>query len=232
MKNGELPSIIHMDKADYDIDMEKLHDGCVQFYHNVYGYSKTDKDEHELLERDPKDKTYYLVSQGRMVLVMNKGIDFYEEGIVDEDFIEHMAKHTDMTKTGCNINLSRKLPYKLCSVEIEGVWKYSDQPLHEIATGSSEHDLDSKYKKKYTLFSAGDTNLTNNKGSFFARSASTNYELGPEQSLVVVDFIIAKKPRLLKYPRIINLFSGWAIGHYLPKVVRRARNYDYNCNVN
>lgn len=207
-----------MDALDYKVDLDVLDGGNVQLYQSVYSRGEGD----DFLTVAEDDHKQYLVVRGKMALIMNKPVMFFEADILSTEFIKHMAKHTDVTQTDSDVTLARKLPFKLGTVSITGTWEHSTNKIVDWL----QSELDLNVDRCYTLFSAGHTNLTANDGAFCVRAASTNYQLEDGKTLIVTEFIAARKPRLLKYPSLINVVSKWAINHYLPKIVRRARNFD------
>uniref|UniRef100_A0A6C0J5G3 Uncharacterized protein n=1 Tax=viral metagenome TaxID=1070528 RepID=A0A6C0J5G3_9ZZZZ len=220
------PQITYMDKMDFKVNRELLDNGNVQLYHSVckHGYGS----EVDFLSTDPNDKTTYLVTKGKMAIIMNKNIGFFETNILSNKFTDHMTKYTKI-KSRCtlgtkltDITLTRRLPLKLGSIKIIGTWEYSDNKIVDWL----QPELALTTEKKYTLFSSGSTNMTQNKGDLFASIASTNYQIDKDNTLIITEFIMARKPGLLKIHSLFKHFVNWIINRYIPKIVLRARNYN------
>jgi len=212
-----------MDNINFKVDRELLHGGNIQMYHTVSKHRHGS--EIDFLATDQNDKTVYLTVKGKMAIIMNKNIDFFNKDILSNHFKDYMAKHTKI-KCGngdnpIDITVSRRLPLKLGSINIVGTWDYSSDKIVDW----TQPELTISTEKRYTLFSSGNTNMTQNKGSLFARISSTNYKLDSENTLIISEFLLSRKSGLLKIHSLFKLLLNWIINRYIPKIVLRARKY-------
>lgn len=218
------PKIVCESHLAFQPDTDILNNGDIQMYHNIYPWTQCNS---TVRGFTADDEYYRLAMHGRLAVIVNKTSEFLHTGVFTQKFMKHMSRYTEIAVDDDEfVTLSRVFPI-LGKITIKGTWergftiddhRWNWMELPSM-TGSPKWSGNG-------LYSVGHGHLCTDHG-FTARLATVHYELEHGTSLLVLEFIIIRRPTILgRIPGLIRPLCNWALNRHLPKVIRRVRRYD------
>lgn len=219
------PEVVRESQLDFQLNPVILNAGDIQMHHDIYPWTPCSSTVRGFTTSDNK---YRLAMHGRLAVIVNKTSKFLHTGVLTPEFIRHMSRYTEIAVDDEMVTLSRVFPI-LGKITVEGTWErgftQDDRKWNWMELPQCAGVTPSKWNGN-GLYSVGPGYLKSDH-SFTARLATVHYELEPGVSLLVLEFIVIRRPTILgRIPSLIKPLCNWALNRHLPKVIRRVRKYD------